>query len=93
MIKNDPRTKLAIAHMVLYRLAHNQFVDKVSMENGLKEIADFIGFLTKSKAAPSVSGEIVELLLPGCRMIELHLNDETAMLAMIEVVISIKLLN
>jgi hypothetical protein len=82
---NDPRTKLAIAHMVLYRLAHNQFIDKLSMENGLKEIADFIGFLTKSKAAPAISREIVELLLPGCRMIELHLNNEIAMIAMIEI--------
>jgi hypothetical protein len=84
-MENDPRNKLAIAHMVLYKLAHDQFIDRISMENALKEIADFIGFLTKSKSAPSISERIVELLIPGCRMIELHLNNETAMLAMIEV--------
>jgi len=84
-MENDPRNKFAIAHMVLSRLAHDQFVDKFTMGNGLKELDDFIEFLKPSRSAPNVTDEIIELLLPGRRIIELHLNNEIAMLAMIEI--------
>lgn len=88
MIKFDPRNKLEITHMVLFRLAHNKFVDKVSMGNALKETDDFIVFLNRTRGAPSVADEIVELLSPGRRIIEMHLNNEFSIREMIEVALS-----
>ena len=88
MVKFDPRNKLAVAHMVLFRLAHDKFVDGVSMGNALKEMDDFIDFLNQTRGAPSVADQIVELLMPGRRIIEIHLNNESSIKEMIEVALS-----
>jgi len=88
MVKFDPRNKLAVAHMVLFRLAHDKFVDGVSMGNALKEMDDFIAFLNRTRSAPSVADEIIELLQPGRRIIEIHLNNESSIKEMIEVALS-----
>lgn len=84
MIKYDPRNKLATAHMVLYSLVHDRSIDEFSMENALKEVDDFIDFLIRNDTHPVVF-KIVDLLKPGRKIIEIHLNGDSSLKEIIEV--------
>ena len=88
MIQNDPRNKLAKAFMVLYSLAHDRFVDKFAMENALTEIDEFIAFLDRNGRVHSCISKITELLLPGRKIIEIHLADDSSIKEVIEVALS-----
>lgn len=85
MIQHDPRNKLATAHMVLYSLAHDRCIDRFSMGTALKEIDDFIAFLNQNERVYSCVSKIIELLLPGRKIIDLHLADDSSIKEVIEV--------
>lgn len=87
MAQLDPRNKLEIAHMVLFRLANDKDIDPFSLGNAKKEIDEFLGFLEKRKNKYSVVPEIIELLRPTQKIFDLQLNNENSMRAMIEVVL------
>lgn len=84
MIRYDPRNKLATAHMVLYSLEHDRCIDEFSMGNALKEIDDFMDFLVRNDTHPVVF-KIVDLLKPGRKIIEFHLNGDSSLKEIIEV--------
>ena len=84
MIQYDPRNKLATAHMVLYSLAHDRCIDKFSMENALKEVDEFTDFLIRNDTHPIVF-KIIDLLKPGRKIIEIHLNGDSSLKEIIEV--------
>lgn len=84
MIKNDPRNKLATAHMVLYSLVHDRVIDKFSMGIALKEIDNFMDFLIHNDTHPVVF-KIIDLLKPGRKIIEIHLDDDSSLKEIVEV--------
>ena len=84
MIKNDPRNKLATAHMVLYSLVHDRVIDKFSMGIALKEIDNLMDFLIRNDTHPVVF-KIIDLLKPGRKIIEIHFNGDSSLREIIEV--------
>lgn len=87
MTEHDPRNKLAMAHMVLYSLAHDRVIDNFSMGNALKEIDDFIDFLIQNDAHPVVF-KIIDLLKPGRKIIDLHLAGDSSIKEVIEIALN-----
>jgi hypothetical protein len=88
MTEYDPRTKLDQAHMVLYRLAHDQFVDKISMGIALRDLDEFIALFERNERVHPCVFKMKELLLPGRKIIELHLADESSIKEIIEVALA-----
>ena len=82
---DDPRNKLETAHMILVRLAKGQDMDQFSLKIAKKEIDVFIEFFKRRENKFSFIPEIIDLLIPSQKIIELHLNNENSMRAMIEV--------
>lgn len=72
-IERNPKKHLPITYMALYLLMHESEVDNFTLENAIKEIDEFTYFL-KGNDSHTATSEIIVLLKPVRRIIEMQLN-------------------
>ena len=71
--------------MALFRLKHDLYIDKFLLGIAYREIDDFIFFLESRQDFHPVVSQMMDLLIPARKIIEIQLNDESSIKEVIEV--------
>ena len=83
--KFDPRNKLATVNDALSSLINNKFIPDLILKIALDEIDAFVHFFIEVKE-PSAQ-QLIELLMPGKKVIEVALKGESSIKEVVEALI------